>query len=95
MIDFLPILRWFGYKGLEKKMDVIHSKRNEFLNTLLDEFRRNKISGLKSNSSNTLIETLLSFQESEPEFYTDDIIKSIMLVVLLQEQKPRHRQSNG
>ncbi|XP_015080791.1 isoflavone 2'-hydroxylase-like [Solanum pennellii] len=82
MIDFLPILRWFGYKGLEKKMDVIHNKRNEFLNRLLDEFRHSKISGLKPNS-NTLIETLLSFQESEPEFYTDDIIKSIMLVVFV------------
>jgi len=79
MCDFLPILRWFGYKGLEKKMDVIHSKRNQFLNSLIDEFRHNKISGLKPNDT-TLIETLLSFQESEPEFYTDDIIKSIMLV---------------
>ncbi|XP_049344182.1 cytochrome P450 81C13-like [Solanum verrucosum] len=82
MCDFLPILRWFGYKGLEKKMDVIHSKRNQFLNSLIDEFRHNKISGLKPNDT-TLIETLLSFQESEPEFYTDDIIKSIMLVVFV------------
>lgn len=91
MCDFLPILRWIGYKGLEKEMDLIHSKRNEFLNSLLDEFRHNKISDLKPSGTvgnmeekrNTLIEILLSFQESEPEFYTDDIIKSIMLVVFV------------
>lgn len=88
MCDFLPILRWIGcYKGLEKKMTLIHYKRNEFLNNLLDEFRQKKIDGLKSNGNmekkTTLVETLLSFQESEPEFYTDDIIKSIMLVGIL------------
>ncbi|MCD7454734.1 hypothetical protein HAX54_025838 [Datura stramonium] len=90
MCDFLPMLRWIGYKGLEKKMALIHNKRNEFLNSLLDEFRQKKISGLESNTpignrekKTTLIETLLSFQESEPEFYTDDIIKSIMLVVFV------------
>ncbi|KAF3641730.1 putative receptor-like protein kinase-like [Capsicum annuum] len=88
MCDFLPILRWIGcYKGLEKKMTLIHYKRNEFLNNLLDEFRQKKIDGLKSNGNmekkTTLVETLLSFQESEPEFYTDDIIKSIMLVVFV------------
>lgn len=90
MCDFLPMLRWIGYKGLEKKMTLIHSKRNEFLNGLLDEFRQKKISGLESNGivgsmekKTTLIDTLLSYQESEPEFYTDDIIKSLMLVVFV------------
>ncbi|KAK4342519.1 hypothetical protein RND71_038335 [Anisodus tanguticus] len=82
MCDFLPMLRWIGYQGLEKKMALIHNKRNEFLNSLLDEFRHKKISG-NMEKKTTLIETLLSFQESEPEFYTDDIIKSIMLVVFV------------
>ncbi|XP_060184366.1 cytochrome P450 81C13-like [Lycium barbarum] len=85
MCDFLPMLRWIGYKGLEKKMAIIHNKRKEFLNSLLDEFRHKKISGTVGNmeKKTTLIETLLSFQESEPEFYTDDIIKSIMLVIFV------------
>lgn len=61
MIDFLPILIWFVYKELEKKMDVIHDKRNEFFNSLLDEFRHNKISGLKSNGT-TLIELCCLFR---------------------------------
>ncbi|XP_009597427.1 cytochrome P450 81C13-like [Nicotiana tomentosiformis] len=90
MCDFLPVFRWVGYKGLEKKMASIHNRRNEFLNSLLDEFRHKKSSASQSNTTvgnmekkTTLIEKLLSLQESEPEFYTDDIIKSIMLVVFV------------
>ncbi|NP_001335931.1 isoflavone 2'-hydroxylase-like [Nicotiana tabacum] len=88
--DFMPVLKWFGYKGLEKRMVLAHQKRNEFLNSLLDEFRQKKIAGISESSTDsinakktTLVETLLSLQESEPEFYTDDLIKSVLLVLFI------------
>ncbi|XP_016500979.2 cytochrome P450 81C13 [Nicotiana tabacum] len=88
--DFMPVLKWFGYKGLEKRMVLAHQKRNEFLNNLLDEFRQKKIAGISESSTDsinakktTLVETLLSLQESEPEFYTDDLIKSVLLVLFI------------
>lgn len=81
--DFLPILKWFGYKGIGKKMDLTKMKRNEFLSKLLDEFRREKsISSAHKDKGKkaTLVEVLLSLQESEPEFYSDDLIKSLLVV---------------
>ncbi|KAM3237418.1 hypothetical protein T459_13046 [Capsicum annuum] len=91
MCDFLPVLKRFGYKGIEKEMDSAHKKRNVYLNSLLHEFQHNKGSISVSESStdrnsekkDTLVGTLLSLQESEPEFYTDDLIKSVILVLLI------------
>ncbi|KAF3675020.1 putative isoflavone 2'-hydroxylase-like [Capsicum annuum] len=77
--DFLPILKWFGYKGIEKSMDSAHKKRNEFLNSLLGEFRQKKGNISTNRNRDTLVETLFSLQESEPEFYTDDLIKGVLL----------------
>ncbi|KAG8374104.1 hypothetical protein BUALT_Bualt11G0096200 [Buddleja alternifolia] len=77
MCDFFPFLRWIGYKGMEKNLMSLHKKRDEFLQDLIDEVRgRNNnelIMGKKDKS--TFIQTLLSLQLSEPQFYTDDVIK--------------------
>ncbi|XP_059279386.1 cytochrome P450 81C13-like [Lycium ferocissimum] len=85
--DFMPVLKWFGYKGIEKKMVSAHKKRNEFLNSLFDEFRGKKVTNVSESSTrekkSTLVETLLSLQESEPEFYTDDLIKSVLVVLFV------------
>ncbi|KAJ8541156.1 hypothetical protein K7X08_001972 [Anisodus acutangulus] len=83
--DFFPVLKWFGYKGIEKGMVSLHKKRNEFLNNLFDEFRQKKVISTDRNmeKKSTLVETLLSLQESEPEFYTDDFIKSVITVLFI------------
>ena len=87
--DFVPILRWFGYKGIEKGIIEVQKKRDEFLQGLIDEFRQKKTSSSNTNTvlegekMTPLLETLLSLQESEPEFYSDDIIKGIILVTLI------------
>ncbi|CAI9770261.1 unnamed protein product [Fraxinus pennsylvanica] len=46
-----------------------------FLQGLIEEHRHNK-------NGNTMIDHLLSLQESQPEYYTDTIIKGIMTVML-------------
>lgn len=92
LCDFLPVLKWFGYKGFEKRMASVHKKRNEFLNSFFDEFRQKKVTPISFSESSadrnrekksTLVETLLSLQESEPEFYIDDLIKSVLLMLLI------------
>ncbi|XP_019156459.1 PREDICTED: cytochrome P450 81E8-like [Ipomoea nil] len=89
--DFFPVLRWFGYRGLEKQMVLLHKKRIEFLNRILDEFRRRN-AGFSENSEgdemkkkkkSPVIETLLRLQKLEPEFYTNDLIMSIILMVFV------------
>ncbi|CAN4122608.1 unnamed protein product [Withania somnifera] len=85
--DFLPVLKWIRYKGIGKKMDLENMKRNEFLSRLLDESRQEKsvsTDGRTKGRKTTLVETLLSLQESESDqFYTDDLIKSILVVVFV------------
>lgn len=81
LCDFFPILRWVGYKGLEKSVIQFGKERDGHLQGMLDEFRRNN-SAVEWQKKRTLIETLLFLQQSEPDFYTDDVIKGLMLVVI-------------
>ncbi|KAK4416311.1 cytochrome [Sesamum alatum] len=68
--DFLPFLLWIDYRGLKKKMVDLGKKLDDFYQGLLEEHRREK--------RDTIIGHLLSLQESEPEFYTDQIIKGFI-----------------
>ncbi|KAK6151229.1 hypothetical protein DH2020_016161 [Rehmannia glutinosa] len=68
--DFLPFLRWIDYRGLKKNMAALGKKLDDFYQGLLEEHRREK--------RNTIIGHLLSLQESDPEFYTDQTIKGFM-----------------
>ncbi|PKI41259.1 cytochrome P450 81E8-like [Punica granatum] len=79
--EFLPILRWMGYGGFNKRMLRLFKRTDVFLQGLIDEHRRKKIDG--SEIKNTMIDHLLSLQESEPNYYTDEIIKGLILVMLL------------
>lgn len=74
--DFLPLLRWIDYKNFEKRLANLFGKIDVFLEGLINEHRRNK-------NGNTMINHLLSLQESEPEYYADDIIKGIIMVSFL------------
>lgn len=83
--DFFPVLRFLGYKGMEKKLVLFHKKRDEFLSGMLEEFRRKKtkLSDSDDGDDKSMVQTLLSLQESEPEFYTDDLIKSTILMMFV------------
>ncbi|MCD9638721.1 hypothetical protein HAX54_022859 [Datura stramonium] len=73
--DFMPsIFRWF-FRSTEKNLARLGKKMDALLQGLIDEHRRDK-------SRNTMIDHLLSLQEAQPEYYTDQIIKGIMLVML-------------
>ncbi|XWS30820.1 hypothetical protein CRYUN_Cryun23aG0023400 [Craigia yunnanensis] len=73
--DFLPILNWFG-QGFEKKVKTLGKRMDGFLQKLIDEHRSER-------QENTMIDHLLSLQESEPHYYTHEIIKGLILVIIL------------
>ncbi|XP_004504637.1 isoflavone 2'-hydroxylase-like [Cicer arietinum] len=75
--DFLPLLRFLDFENLEKKVKNIGEKTDAFLSGLLQEQRN------KKERTNTMIDHLLSMQESQPEYYTDQIIKGLVLAMLL------------
>ncbi|XP_043717113.1 cytochrome P450 81Q32-like [Telopea speciosissima] len=89
--DFLPVLRWIGFKGLEKRLMRLQQKRDGFMQGLIKQQRMERMSSSSSSSSSSdgfgqrkksLIDVLLSLQETEPEYYTDEIIIGIILVLL-------------
>nr|QBG49708.1 cytochrome P450 [Pueraria candollei var. mirifica] len=75
--DFLALLRWFDFDGLEKRLKRISKRTDAFLQGLIDEHRNGK------HRANTMIDHLLAQQQSQPEYYTDQIIKGLALVMLL------------
>ena len=72
--EFVPLLRWIDYGGLEKRLMKMANKTDAFLQGLIDEKRS------KEEKGNTMIDHLLSLQKSQPEYYTDQIIKGLILV---------------
>ncbi|XP_050206490.1 cytochrome P450 81Q32-like [Mercurialis annua] len=77
--DFLPILNWLD-GGKFKRTLIRFAKRNDdFFQGLLDEHRRKKVN---LESMNTMIDHLLSLQETEPEYYTDEILKGLIQIII-------------
>ncbi|KAF5204374.1 Cytochrome p450 [Thalictrum thalictroides] len=84
--DFLPILRWIGLCRAKKDMIKLHQKRDSFCQSLINEFRRKKTDSstttlAEDKKKATIIEALLSIQEAEPEQYSDDFIKGIIMIM--------------
>ncbi|PIM98017.1 Cytochrome P450 CYP2 subfamily [Handroanthus impetiginosus] len=80
--DCVPFLRFVGFKEVEKKMMNLQRKRDGFLQGLIDEARE-KINGGSSlvGERKTYIEALLEIQRAEPEYYTDEILKGLILLM--------------
>ncbi|KAF8406249.1 hypothetical protein HHK36_008334 [Tetracentron sinense] len=85
LCDFFPILRCIGFQGVEKKMVSLKRKMDAFLQGLIDEGRRSQTKSstttTEAEKKKTLIGALLSIQEAEPDHYSDDIIKGIMMIM--------------
>ncbi|XP_071911283.1 cytochrome P450 81Q32-like [Coffea arabica] len=84
LCDYIPILRWVGYGGLEKGVISLHQKRDEFLQGLIDQTRKEvaEDGSCSTERRKTIIQKLLSLQEAEPEYYTDEIVKGIIQLML-------------
>ncbi|XP_009112368.2 cytochrome P450 81Q32-like [Brassica rapa] len=78
--DFLPILKLLDFDGYVKRGKRLGSKLDVFLQKLVDEHRQNRG---KTEFKNTMITHLLTLQESQHEYYTDEIIKGLVLVMLV------------
>ncbi|KAF8410153.1 hypothetical protein HHK36_002675 [Tetracentron sinense] len=70
--DFFPVMRWVGFKGMERRLVRLKLKRDEFMQDLIDEHR----SSCSGKSQKTMIDVLLSLQETEPHHYTDEVLLS-------------------
>ena len=75
-IDYLSILRWVS--SYEKLIKNLGNRFDTFLQKLVDEKRAEKEKG------ETMIDHLLALQDIQPDYYTDVIIKGIILVSINQ-----------
>lgn len=80
--DHLPIVRWFGVTSLEKKMIALQKKRDAFFQGLIEQHRN--MDGVESENKkkNTMIEVLLKLQKTDPDYYTDEVIRGFVLNLL-------------
>lgn len=78
--DCFPILKWIDFQGKKEKMINLMKKMDAFLQKLLDEKRRNWCNDQKNM---TLIDVMLDLQQKEPEFYTHEIVKGVVLVSII------------
>ncbi|KAL2340136.1 hypothetical protein Fmac_008076 [Flemingia macrophylla] len=76
--DFLPFFRLFDVDGLKKRLKRIAERADAFLQNLIEEHRSGK-----HGSSDTMIDHLLKLGESQPEYYSDHMIKGLILAMLL------------
>lgn len=82
--DFLPFFQWIDVFGTEKKMVRLMAKMDSFLQAMVSDRRQLLSSNCDQNNTGEvnklLVDNLLLLQQKEPEFYTDEIIKGIIVV---------------
>ncbi|XP_019450890.1 PREDICTED: isoflavone 2'-hydroxylase-like [Lupinus angustifolius] len=84
LIDFFPILKLIDFKGMTKKMVKMMNKMDNFLQMLVDEHERNRaITEVKDPKHMTLIDVMLDLRQTEPEFYTNETVKGVILSMLV------------
>ncbi|KAJ4826853.1 hypothetical protein Tsubulata_038107 [Turnera subulata] len=74
--DLFPLLGFIDIGGLRKKMIDLSEKFDLFLQRIIDEHRSDK-------TRNSMVSHLLQLQETQPEYYSDAIIKGLILVITL------------
>ncbi|KAK4778915.1 hypothetical protein SAY86_006443 [Trapa natans] len=83
--EFSPFLRKIGFKGVEKELQELQRKRDSFMQSLIERHKKEaeeEDPNSEGAKNKTLIQVLLSLQETEPDYYKDIFIRSIMLVLL-------------
>ncbi|KAJ8769312.1 hypothetical protein K2173_002516 [Erythroxylum novogranatense] len=76
--DFFPIWNWIDGGRYEGKLIKLAARFDEFMQGIVDECR----SKLNLESPKTLVNILLRIQQSESEYFTDEIIKGMVVVLL-------------
>ncbi|KAL6847299.1 hypothetical protein ACP4OV_023152 [Aristida adscensionis] len=81
--DFFPPLRWVDrLRGVDAALAGLQARRDAFVAGLIDARRRRRDAGGRDSEKRGVIDELLWLQDTDPEFYTDTVIKGIVLVLL-------------
>nr|WJJ53770.1 cytochrome P450 monooxygenase 3 [Garcinia xanthochymus] len=88
--DFIPVFRWIGYKGLEKSYIGLAERREVLLGKLVRELKERRIAAKKGvrvendgEENGCVGDTIMVLQETDPDFYTDDIVKGVLMMMFI------------
>lgn len=92
LVVFLPAVVWLDGLGQVKSLVRFHEKTDSFLQKLADYRRRGGSCGAHAvvaveEEKKLLIDTLLSLQQSDPDYYDDSTIKGLIMVCLTLERR--------
>ncbi|KAK1363767.1 Cytochrome P450, family 81, subfamily D, polypeptide 8 [Heracleum sosnowskyi] len=73
--DFLPFLSWIDYKNFKKRAFVLFKKMDRLLQGIIEEHK-------DGEGRHSMVGHLLSLQKSQPDSYSDVIIKGLMVVLI-------------
>ncbi|XP_072951987.1 cytochrome P450 81Q32-like [Typha angustifolia] len=79
--DFFPTQGFF--RGVNKEMKRLSAAINEFSQRLIDEQKRENKNSQGERKKKTMIDHLLALQETDPDTYSDQAIKSICMSLLV------------
>ena len=86
--DFVPVLGRVWDRGYEKSLNELQRKRVRFMQSLIDDEKREMARSVPNinieEKKKNMIDVLFTLQESEPQYYTDEIIRGFMLVCISQ-----------
>ncbi|XP_071692990.1 cytochrome P450 81Q32-like [Rutidosis leptorrhynchoides] len=78
--DMLPYLRWLVARKLKKRFASVQKRRDEFMQEWIDEFRTNGL--VNGEGKKTFLSVMLSLQDADPEYYTNEVIKGLSQALL-------------
>ncbi|KAM0870410.1 hypothetical protein ACQ4PT_040039 [Festuca glaucescens] len=84
MGDFFPALRWVDrLRGVEAALGRLQTRRDAFVSNLIDDHRRMRDAGGRDVEKKGVIDVLMEHQQIDPEYYTDTVVKGIVMVSTL------------
>ncbi|KAL6650475.1 hypothetical protein ACP70R_009400 [Stipagrostis hirtigluma subsp. patula] len=78
--DFVPVLALFDIGGANRRAKRLSKARNEWAQKLIDEHRTAAAAG--RGQGKTMVGHLLEMQASDPEAYSDKVIRALCLSIL-------------
>ncbi|KAF5177049.1 Cytochrome p450 [Thalictrum thalictroides] len=81
--DFFPLLNWIGVRSFKERVMSVIGKKDKAMQELIEERRSLRRNGFKvEEKKKTVIDVLLSLQETEPDYYTDKMIRGFIWVLV-------------
>uniref|UniRef100_A0ACD6AN94 Uncharacterized protein n=1 Tax=Avena sativa TaxID=4498 RepID=A0ACD6AN94_AVESA len=80
--DFFPALRWVDrLRGVEAAHARLQAWRDAFVGGIIDGHRRRRNDAGGCGDRKSVVDELLALQKTDPEYYTDTILKGVVLIL--------------